>query len=311
MSQRTRSVAHDGRRFEVVSYGEGPPVVLLHELHGVSTAFHELACMLQLQGYSVHVPLLYGDSEVRSTLGGAVKAWSCLRREMALFSAGGPDKLTNWLNALIAELVADPELDASRGVAVIGMCMTGGIVLGTLANESTATVISSQPSSPMRPWSPTTSADLGLSDETLEAAEESDTPLLCLRYRNDPLCGDGRFDHIRTRLKSTDEEHPLGEWQRRGHLRVFTHGRLTTVEVPGSRHSVLTSDRDPEALALTVEWLAKHLLDPGPEPGSDVARWGNPLLLGAAAALAGWAVGRWLGARTPPVRPSRTDDGNA
>lgn len=181
----------------VFVYGAGPPVILMHELDGFGPEFIELVKTIG-QRYTVYAPLFMKPFGKRVNL---ARATWCVRREFELFRLGRSGPISDWLRALIgkvAKLSGDNE-----SVGVIGMCLTGGLVLATIAEPSVAAGVAAQPSLPFassRCSSKTRKKDLGLSDKETKAARESETPLLLLRYGNDRICPAERIHSIRENI---------------------------------------------------------------------------------------------------------------
>jgi dienelactone hydrolase len=241
-------VTVDTRTFPVLRRGDGPRVVVLHELPGATPALQGFADRLVDEGFQVHVPLLYGRRGGVGIGRGFVKAW-CLRRELVLFTTGRTGQLATWLGGLLDQLTAHDGGPA----AVVGMCMTGGLVLTTMVHPSVTGVVASQPSLPLGlGLSPHhVRASFGLSDADRAAAAATDTPLLCLRFRDDWRCSDERVDAIEETFASGTGEHA-----REGGLTISSYGALTLIQADGKDHSVLTADRIEAAVTYAVGFLA-------------------------------------------------------
>lgn len=263
VSRRPVEVA--GRSVDVLSHGSGPRIVVLHEMTGVGPGLLRFADELVDRGFEVHVPVFYGTLDgVSGPRGFALARW-CLRRELVLFTTGRTSPLVGWLRGLITQLV-DTE---HPQVGVVGMCMTGSLVIATLADATTATVVAAQPALPLvTPLSPArVRRDLGLHPGDLAAAAASDTPLLCVRYREDRLCPDERIDAIRsafaTDAPAAGSPPPPPAPDVPG-VRVEHHGRLSLLEVDGDLHATLTSHRADPAVAYVLEYLTAQLQPDGP-----------------------------------------------
>jgi dienelactone hydrolase len=268
---KRRPVEVAGRSVDVLSHGTGPRVVVLHELTGVGTGLLRFADELLARGFEVHVPVFYGPLDGVSGLRGFVLARWCLRRELALFTTGRTSPLVGWLRGLVAELV-----DATHPqVGVVGMCMTGSLVLATLADATTATVVAAQPALPLvTPLSPArVRRDLGLHPGDVAAASASDTPLLCVRYREDRLCPDERIEAVRSAFATgappAGSPSPPPAPDAPG-VTVEHHGRLTLLEVEGDLHASLTAHRSDPAVAYVLDHLTSHL-QPDPPTGDPLS----------------------------------------
>lgn len=251
-----RPVTVDGTSFTVLTrrQKEEPPsaqAIVLHELPGATPALERFANELVAAGVEVHVPLLFGR---RGEVGvvGMVRGAICLRRELSFFASGRSGRLAAWLRGLVDQLADEQSPDGDLPIGVVGMCMTGGIVLATMAHPRVTAVVASQPSLPLAlPFSPHhVRADLGISAADRDASVASSTPVTCLRYRDDWRCPDERIDAITTSFGTSPVEHETS-----GRLTVSRYGRLTVIEVEGKAHAVLTRDRLPEAVDRVVTFL--------------------------------------------------------
>jgi dienelactone hydrolase len=243
-------------RHRVHSGGHGPDLVLLHELVGIGDELVDLAEELRVAGYRVHVPELYPPGSTATSM---VRARVCLWRELHLFATRRTSPLVGWLRAL----VASPPGSAPGGdVAVIGMCLTGGLVLGVLASPAVVAGVAAQPSLPfvvpVPGWSARARSSVGLAPADLQAAAEAGTPVLVTRYRRDRLSPPARTEAIIAALGDgacVDVPHPS--------LTVRACGAVTTVELPATGHSTLTSSEPSAALrdatrAAVLAFLGEH-----------------------------------------------------
>lgn len=240
----------------VFRIGNGSPVILLHEVAGLSDSCLELGNELSALPSTVYMPLLYGEPGDGSLLSGGLKALFCLRRELVLFGRGQTSPLVKWLRALIDHVA---EQTNKERVGMIGMCMTGGLVFGVLSHTKIKAAVASQPSLPF-PWlwkgTPRkTKADLGTSKTDLLLAERSKKPLMALRYSNDWMCPKQRLDTLWANLEGTAPQPESGSTT----IQICSGSQLTTVEAQGNKHSVLTTNVVPEAKELVFSFLSTHL----------------------------------------------------
>ncbi len=180
----------------------GPPVILLHEMDGLGHACQRLALQLS-QRFTVYTPTLYGrlapagnpNSPRRMVHWASGITRLCIRREMYCFADAKRSPFTDWVQAL-----ADHLSDRHGGrVGVVGMCLTGGIVLAALAHPSIGAGVSAQPALPWVKKVGTTAqrkASIGLSESELAAVRDTETPLRVFRFRNDAACPDERIATI-------------------------------------------------------------------------------------------------------------------
>ena len=102
----------------------GPGVLLLHELAGLTDNTLELADEISAAGFTVAVPHLFGRVGGEGTpamlAGFAGLLGRCIAREMTFFVFNQPQRGAQWLSEAagwLSERSASP-----RGVGVIGMC---------------------------------------------------------------------------------------------------------------------------------------------------------------------------------------------
>jgi dienelactone hydrolase len=200
--------------------GQGPGVIVMHELPGMIPECIELARAIAAAGYAVYLPLFFGRPGQPPAMLGPL-ARICLSREFTALRRGRSSPITAWLRAL-ARFVR--EETGGGSVGVIGMCLTGGFALAMLLDEAVAAPVVCQPSLPLVfPWSgPATRSDLGIDPEELarikdRVARES-IPVLGFRFESDPICPRERMVRLRQELGDQFLEH----------------------ELPGDGHAVLT-----------------------------------------------------------------------
>lgn len=249
-----------GREFRVFSRGAGQSVVVLHELQGAGPELFEFAEKVGQRGYRVHVPVLYGEPYRDMSIPVAlVRTRLCLWHELHLFATGRTSPLVRWVGRLVDDLAGDE----GEPVAVIGMCMTGGIILGLLAHGAVAAGVAAQPSLPavlpLPKWRENMSRSLGMSADDVAAAAASSTPLMVLRYADDRLSPAARLNRIIEELGSACSDDAREEG-----MRVRRCGRVTAVELDGPEHATLTYHSTPAAVAAAMQFLEQHL-PPSPD----------------------------------------------
>ncbi len=203
--------------------GEGPGVIVLHELPGMIPECVRLAEAIAAAGYSVYLPLFFGKpGQAPSFVSSTLKL--CVSREFTLLRRGQKSPITDWLRALAGRVRGDT---GGRSVGAIGLCLTGSFALAMLLDDSVVAPVVSEPGLPLvLPFVSTeaTRADLGLSPEQLAGArqrvEHDKIPVLGFRFQDDTLCPRERFATLRREFGSHFQGH----------------------EVAGNRHCVLTLD---------------------------------------------------------------------
>ena len=209
-------VSKDQGQIELFVRGEGPPLILLHELPGLAEKTFELGDYFVKAGFKVILPLLFGRAGDDNTLLGFAKV--CIRQELRDLWQGKDTKIVH----LIQELASrESQVANNNGVGVVGMCLTGNMVLALLLNNhgtrSTITApVLAQPSS-------------GYSATALAAARNGDIarPVMALRFEKDWICKRHSFN----KLEQAFGECPVANGQ-----------RLIVRELEGNKHSTLTYD---------------------------------------------------------------------
>lgn len=217
-------------------YGSGPPIVLLHELPGMSPSNLALAKCLAHEGFSVYLPLMFGEPGQDRFLAGYFQSCGRSAFECSALSVSSP--MLGNLREVCGKVIER----ARQPIGVIGMCMTGAFPLALLGGGVEAAVLC-QPTLPfnallMRPIGQQKAA-LGLSKDDIDRAGRAKTPLLALRYETDRLCPKERM-HT---------------------LRALFHARIAISEVGGDTHghSTLAGDLDSGAYTDAVNYLKVRL----------------------------------------------------
>jgi dienelactone hydrolase len=215
-------VSKDQGQIELFVRGEGPPLILLHELPGLAEKTFELGDYFVKAGFKVILPLLFGKAGDDNTLLGFAKI--CIRQELRDLWLGKETRIVH----LIQELAQRESLAANNaGVGVVGMCLTGNMVLALLLNNHgtrspiTAPVMA-QPSS-------------GYSAPALAAAKNGEIarPVMALRFDKDWMCSRNSFN----KLEQAFEICPAANGQ-----------RLIVRELEGNHHSTLTYHYNPSSV---------------------------------------------------------------
>ncbi len=239
----------------------GPGVILLHELPGMVPQCVQLATQLSDPAsggtpFQVHMPLLFGEPDARASPLEQVRTAWCIRREFSLLSTNQASPIAGWVRDLTGEVSG-----RSRGerVGVIGMCLTGGLVLGLVAESNVGAVVASQPSLPL-PLTRSRRRSVGVPFEQLQQqAGQPSAPVLAARYRGDWWCPRARLERI---VEAYDDSVPLPAPQP-GEVQRGTFGSLEVLDVPGKGHALLTLDPSQVALTTVREFLTRHLTPGG------------------------------------------------
>lgn len=218
--------------------GDGPGVVLLPELPGITPEVLGLGDHLVTEGFTVAIPSLFGEPGQPMTLARMAKAGAkvCISAEFRAFAVNTSRPVANFVRELARDLASRCP---GQGVGVIGMCVTGGFALAAAVDESVLAPVLSQPSLPFPPIAGRRT-DLGVSEEELErVAERTQNDRLCvlgLRFTKDWMAPEQRFAALSACLGNAFKVIPLDS--RRGNIGGFRR----------SAHAVLTHElrEDPD-----------------------------------------------------------------
>ncbi|MDH3295573.1 MAG: dienelactone hydrolase family protein [Acidimicrobiia bacterium] len=231
-----------------------PGVILLHELPGLVKDCVDLARELSspeddFPGFQVHLPLLFGQPHQAGSVGDMIEGLWCMRREMSLLSVSRPSPITSWVAALADQVASQ---SGQPRVGVIGMCLTGSLVFGLVAEPSVGAVVASQPSLPF-PVSPKRRQSYGVPPTELQPHAANGAPVMAMRYRDDRACPRQRFVQL-----AQTYGHRLAEPEE-GVRQDETLGKLRIIDVPGSRHAMLTLHRDDRTVGDVKRFLSENL----------------------------------------------------
>lgn len=193
---------HEGVTHDVYRRGNGPAVIVIAEVPGITPAVISFADRVVALGCTAVMPHLFGKpgGAARSPLNLA-RTFShvCVSKEFNLLGLRRQSPVTEWLRALGRR---EHERCGGPGIGVIGMCLTGGFGLAMMADDWVLAPVLSQPSLPL-PLGKARKADLGVDDVTLAAIKRRSTEgscLLALRFSGDVLSPGERFHRLRHEL---------------------------------------------------------------------------------------------------------------
>jgi dienelactone hydrolase len=223
---------YDGISHSVFRDGSGPGVLLMHEAPGMSDRCLALADRLIGAGFTAYLPLFFGKPGMDNKLAGPALVVLCLRRELNSLATNAPSEIAGWLRALCRRIHNESH---GRGVGVIGMCLTGNLVLSVMLDESVLVPVLCEPAVPFVPWSKKRKAALGVPDDDVKRAAEraKQVQVLGFRFETDTKCPDERFQTL---------EQIFGTTCFKG-KRIPT-GPSNPGQIPNGSHSVLTGEFD-------------------------------------------------------------------
>ncbi|MFK4508613.1 dienelactone hydrolase family protein [Bradyrhizobium daqingense] len=186
-----RVVSLEGATKPVYVAGEGPAVIVMTEMPGISPHVARFARWVRAAGFRVYMPSLFGtDGDVpdAETAAGVLKR-ACVSAEFRALGGGASSPISNWLRALAR--LAHGE-SGGPGVGAIGMCFTGNFALNMMLDQAVLAPVVSQPSLPLdNPGGIESSAD-ELS-QIRSRLEREDLSVLAYRFAGDSFCRAERF----------------------------------------------------------------------------------------------------------------------
>lgn len=220
-----------GLTYDVYSKGQGPGVVVIPEIPGLSPEVLGFVDHLVDNGFTVALPSLFGTpgKAVTTPYAVATVAKLCVAKEMRAFAVGAERPISHFLRALAADLNARTP---GPGVGVVGMCFTGGFALATAVDDSVLAAVMSQPSVPFAVGAARKN-DLGLSPAEAVIVQERTRGGLCLvglRFSEDKAVPPDRFAAYASTLGGAVE------------LIVLDSRKGNPDGYKGSAHSVLTGE---------------------------------------------------------------------
>ncbi|WP_341250346.1 dienelactone hydrolase family protein [Euzebya pacifica] len=209
---------HDGSTKTVYRAGEGPGVLFMHEVPGITPTNAAFARRLVDAGFTVAMPDLLGDAgrPLDPLYAGASMAKLCISREFRAFALQADRPIVRWLRALGRDLHTRA---GGPGIGAVGMCMTGGFALGLAVDDHVLAPVLSQPSLPVA-VTPLHARDLGIPDDhadiVADRCRDEGLCILGLRFEKDLLAPAARFRALAKRFGDAFEavELDVGEWKR-------------------------------------------------------------------------------------------------
>jgi len=186
-----RDITFIGVPKRVYVAGQGPAVIVMAEMPGISPHVARFARWVRDAGFTVYMPSLFGrDGVVPSADEGTeVFQRACVNAEFNALAGGRSSPVTIWLRALAR--CAHQEC-GGPGVGAIGMCFTGNFALTMMLEPSMLAPVLAQPSLPLRE-----PAGLEIAPGEIRAVRErldrESLTVLAYRFRGDKFCRAERF----------------------------------------------------------------------------------------------------------------------
>jgi dienelactone hydrolase len=186
-----REIAPDDLTKVVYVAGDGPAVIVMAEMPGISPQVARFARWVRDAGFTVYMPSLFGRDGAVATAedGVAVFRRACVSAEFRALGTDQPRPITNWLRSLAR--LAHREC-GGPGVGAIGMCFTGNFALTMMLEPSMLAPVLAQPSLPLE-----NPAALDSSPGELAAVRErldrDGLTVLAYRFEGDRFCTAERF----------------------------------------------------------------------------------------------------------------------
>lgn len=227
---------HEGVTRTVYRRGEGPAVVVMHEIPGITPPVKRFCERVADAGFHVVLPHLFGtpNRPLSPRYNMTELARACVSREFSVLAARGTSPITSYLRALCR---AEHAARGGKGVGALGMCITGNFALTLMVDDAVMAPVLSQPSLPL-PVTKGLRAGLHVRDEDLVTIKRracAGAGVLGLRFTHDRLVPGERFEALRRELGDGFEGIEIDSGPGNPH------------GIPQMAHSVLTNDLVDEA----------------------------------------------------------------
>lgn len=193
-----RRYTFDGAEKRVFVSGQGPAVVVLAEMPGISPHVVRFARWVRQAGFCVYLPSLFGVDGAwpRAEEGLAVLRRACISAEFHALAGRGASPVTAWLRALARRALTEC---GGPGVGAVGMCFTGNFALSMMLEPAMLAAVLAQPSLPLDDAGAVESSaeELAAIRQRLEC---EDLCVLALRFEGDRHCRAERFAAYRAAL---------------------------------------------------------------------------------------------------------------
>lgn len=187
-----RAFAFDNLKRDVFVAGQGPGVIVIHEIPGITPEVARFARWVRDAGFTVYLPSLFGkpgkpnsDGYINSSI-----LRVCIAREFHVWAANHHSPIVDWLKLLATQ--AHQEC-GGRGVGALGMCITGNFAMSMMVEPAVRAPVLCEPSVPPNNQSGihASPTDVAIVRARLEA---EDLTVKAYRFGGDPVCKAARFE---------------------------------------------------------------------------------------------------------------------
>lgn len=167
--------------------------------------------------------LFFGHPNQYSLADGIFSTVMCIRHEFNMSTANGKSPVAQWLRALSRG--ADHEY-GNRGVGLIGLCLTGSIILSVIIEPSVRVPVMCEPAPPFF-----NKSALGVPEDDIDKAKQRAvfSPILAYRFSTDEKSPHKRFVTLRETFGFTISAKEICT-------------AVAPFDIPKCAHSVLTGD---------------------------------------------------------------------
>lgn len=235
---------HDGKTRDVFRTGEGPAVIVIAEMPGITPKVAEFARTVAGIGCTAVMPHLFGDPGRDPVPGGKPKPAylvssmvpACVSSEFTVWATGKTSPVIDWLRALAR---TEHERCGGPGVGAIGMCFTGGFALAMATDDRLLAPVLSQPSMPLAIGKKRANT-IDISDEDLAVVKQrcaAGLEVIGMRFKSDRLVPSGRFRFLERELGSAFRAIELDDEDANPDATMSPHSVVTEhlIDEPGSK----------------------------------------------------------------------------
>ncbi len=224
-----RDVSFDGLERKVYVAGQGPAVIIIHEIPGITPEVARFARWVRDAGFTVYLPSLFGKPGKPNSKGytnASIFRVLCIAREFKILnSADEHSPVVDWLKQLAAVVHGEC---GGKGVGALGMCLTGNFALSMMVEPAVRAPVLCQPSVPVND-----PAGVHASPEDLAIVrgrmEREDLTLRGYRFAGDQHCKAARFEAFSAALGPRFEGEVLPDAAAKPDtFRTNPHGVVTT-----------------------------------------------------------------------------------